>query len=262
MFKVFFYNNWFFIGIGFVLIFALGCYLWFHIDMANFRQKYAPISQLDKSIETKQSVNSLKNLTDTTQSEIISLQDGSASKDTSDGTPLVKSEEAENTETETDWTLEGTIDSIAKTEEAEESLSPEELRERELKKRLKEIFAQMKVLTEKAGGKVDASSDPEVRQEMQQLTTEMFQIMQEGAKEEDRPALTFFMNLMTMGNRLVNSKGEIIVSEYVKIADHMEAAGMGEMAKGIRALTQHAIDNGNEVIKPEEIQRLMAKGNN
>ncbi len=262
MFKEFLFNNWFFVGMGFIIVFALGCYLWFHIDMANFRQKNAPISQLDKSIETEQPENSPKNFTDTTQLEITSLQDDSASKDAADGTPLAKNEAAENTETETDSTLEGTIDSITITDEAEENLSPEELRERELKKRLKEIFAQMKVLTEKAGGKVDASSDPEVRQEMQQLTSEMFQIMQEGAKEDDKPVLNVFMNLMSMSNRFVNSKGEIIVSEYVKIADYMEAAGMGEIAKGIRALTQQAINDGLEVIKPEEIQRLMTQGNN
>ena len=52
-------------------------------------------------------------------------------------------------------------------------------------------------------------------------------------KKEDQATLTFFMNLTTISNRLVNSKGEIIVSEYVKIADHMEAAGMGEIAKFI-----------------------------
>lgn len=89
MFKEFLTNNWLFVGIDFVLIFALGCYLWFQNDMANFRQKYAPMSQLDKSIETEQHGNSPINFTDTTQSEVTSVQDSAASKDTADGTPLV-----------------------------------------------------------------------------------------------------------------------------------------------------------------------------
>ncbi|MCE2401772.1 hypothetical protein J4G08_12915 [Candidatus Poribacteria bacterium] len=258
MFKVFFINNWFFVGIGFILIFALGCYLWFQNDMANFRQKYAPISQLDKSAETQQSGNLQAELNETAQS----VESIPVSKNIGDGTYIATGTETENTKTDTDSTLEGMNEETTSIEEAEEILSPEELRERELKKRLKEIFAQMKVLTEKAGGKVDASSDPEVRHEMQQLTTELFQIMQEGVKEEDQPAFNFFMNLMTMSNRLVNSNGEIIVSEYVKIADNMEAAGMSEMAKGIRAWAQNALDNGYEVIKPEDIQRLMAQDNN
>lgn len=81
-------------------------------------------------------------------------------------------------------------------------------------------------------------------------------------KKEDQPAFTFFMNLMTMGYKLVNSEGELIVSEYVKMAEHMEAAGMSEMAKGIRAWAQNAIDNGYEVIKPEDVQRLTEQSNN
>lgn len=152
---------------------------------------------------------------------------------------------------------------LPKKNETEKNLSPEELRERQLRKRLKEIFAQLKALSIKEGGKINASSSPEARLEMQQLMTEMFQIMQEGAGEID-PALNFFMNLMTMGNNLVNSKGEVIVSEYIKMADSMEAAGMGEMAKGIRAWAQIALDNGHEVIKAEDMMRLSQteQGNN
>ncbi len=97
---------------------------------------------------------------------------------------------------------------------------------------------------------------------MQQLTAEMFQIMQEGVKEEDKPVLTFFMNLMTMSNRLVNANGELVLSEYVKMVDQMEAAGMDEISKGIRGWAQNALDNGYEVIRVEEVQSLMAQGEN
>ncbi len=46
------------------------------------------------------------------------------------------------------------------------------------------------------------------------------------------------------------------------MVDNMGTTAMGEIAKSIRAFAQHAIDNGLEVIKPEEIQRLMVQGNN
>ncbi len=258
MFKEFLNNNWFFIGIGFVVIFGIGCYLWFQNDLANFRQHYASISQLSKSKETRKAGSLQTEQSDKPQPEAQSVKNSPAPKNTTDGTHSVTSTIEENSENVTDTTLEGTIEETVSTEEeAAENLSPEELREQELKKRLKDISAQMKVLIEKAGGKVDASSDPEVRREMQQLTTEMFQIMQEGVKEEDQPAFNFFMNLMTIGNNSVNSKGELIVSEYVKMADLMESAGMGEIAKGMRALAQIAIDSGSDVIKPEHINKAL-----
>ena len=91
----------------------------------------------------------------------------------------------------------------------------------------------------------------------------MFQIMQEGVKEEDRPAYNFLMNVTTtMGNRLVNANGEMILSEYINMADQMEAAGMGEIAKSIRTFAQFLIDKGYETIRPEQIQELMEKYHN
>jgi hypothetical protein len=258
MFKEFLTNNWFFVGMGFIVVFAIGCYLWFQIDLANFRHELAPLdeemNQPDKSAETEQSGNLQAELTDTDQS----VKNIPVSKNVSNAPHIA----TEDVKTDTDSTLEGMNAETATTEETEENLSPEELRERELGKRLKEIFAQMKALSIKEGGKVNASSSPQARRKMQQLTAEMFQIMQEGAKEEDKPVLTFFTNLMTMSNRLVNANGELVLSEYIKMADQMKAAGMDEMAKGIRGWAQNALDNGHEVIRVEEIQSLIAQGGN
>lgn len=265
MYKEFLTSKWFFAGIGFVIVFGLGCYLWFQSDLTNFRQQHPPLdeetTQLVKSEETEHSGNLQAELTDD-QPDVQSVKSSSNSIQIADASHIVSSSEEDNSENSTDAALEGTSEETTVTEKTtEENLSPEELRKRELGKRLKEIFAQMKTLSMQEGGRVDASSSPEARREMQQLTTEMFQIMQEGAKEEDRPVLNFFTNLMAMGNNLVNSKGEMVLSEHIKMADQMEAAGMGEIAKGIRAFAQRAIDNGYEVIKPEEIQSLMEQTN-
>ena len=60
-----------------------------------------------------------------------------------------------------------------------------------------------------------------------------------------------------MGNRLVDSNGELVLSEYVKIADQMEAAGMPEIATSTRSWAQVLIDKGYETVKPHQIQELM-----
>lgn len=113
MLKEFLTNNWFFVGIGFVLIFGFGCYLWFQNDLANFRQQHAPISQLDNSTEIEQSGTLQAELT-AKQTYAQSGKKGSDSTQIADATQIVRSSEENYSENGNDAALEGTLDDTAK----------------------------------------------------------------------------------------------------------------------------------------------------
>lgn len=256
MFKQLHNNRWGFVTIGITLILGLGCLLWIHYDLKNFRQQYVHPNEktaLHENITENDAIDNSEDQKGSPISEAIIGDTKSTVSTNTDEKHKVDSDELGHLNSHEKTTDE------AKTMETEkdEHLTPEEIRERELKKRVEEIQSQMAALIAKAGGRVNAYSDPEIKREMQQLTTELFQIMQEGVKDEDRPVFNFFTNLFTMGNRLVNANGELILSEYVKIADQMEAAGMTEIAKGTRAWAQALIDKGYETVKPHQIQELM-----
>ena len=222
--------------------------------MANIRQQETQhnveIQQLKESpaeeLPTEQTA---------TAQPTTSVKKNVVSEDTADETTDTMSAGQSSTQTDADTLLESSPKEIADGEEqAPETLSAEELRKQEGAKRFKAIFAELNALSETQGGHLDHASSPEAKQEAQSLMLEMFNLIEEGA-EDVPPALRFFMNLMRGAFTLTNAKGEIIVSEYVKMAEDMEAAGMGDVAHGIRLFTQQAIERGDEVIKPEDIGR-------
>ena len=255
MFKQLHNNRWGFVMIGIILILGLGCLLWIHYDLKNFHQQYVHLNEKTGLHENITASDAIDNLTENQKSTPISESTIGETKSTvnthADDKHKVDSDGLEHPDFQKKTTDE------VNTMEKDEHLTPEEIRERELRKRVEEIQSQMAALIAKAGGKVNAFSDPEIKREMQQLTTELFQILQEGVKDEDRPVFNFFSNLFTMGNRLVDSNGELILSEYIKIADQMEAAGMTEIATGTRAWAQALIDKGYETVKPHQIQELV-----
>lgn len=249
-------NRWGFVIIGITLILGVGCLLWIHYDLKNFQRQYGHPNEktgLHENITETDAIDNSEDQKGLPISEAIIGDTKSTVSTNTDDKHKIDSDELGHLNSHEKTTDE------AKTMETEkdEHLTPEEIRERELKKRLEEIQSQMAELIAKAGGRVNAYSDPEIKREMQQLTTELFQILQEGVKDEDRPVFDFFSNLFTMGNRLVDSNGELILSEYVKIADQMEAAGMTEIATGTRAWAQALIDKGYETVKPHQIQELV-----
>lgn len=250
-------NRWGFVVIGFVLILGLGCLLWIHYDLKNFKRQYVHPNEKTSLHENITETDAIDNSTEGQTGSPISESTIGDTKSTvntnTDDKHKVDSDALGHLNSQEKTTDEANTMEIEK----DEPLTPEEIRERELGKRLKEIQSQMAELTTKAGGRVDAFSDPEIKREMQQLTTELFQILQEGVKDEDRPVFNFFSNLFTMGNRLVDSNGELVLSEYVKIADQMEAAGMTEIATGTRTWAQVLIDKGYKTVKPHQIQELM-----
>lgn len=256
MFKQLHNNRWGFVSIGITLILGLGSLLWIHYDLKNFQQQYVHTNEKTGLHENITEANAIDNLTENQKSTPISgssIGETKTTVNTHDDKHKIDSDELEHPDFQDKTTDEVNTMEIDK----DEHLTPEEIRERELKKRLEEIQSQMGALIAKAGGRVNAYSDPEIKREMQQLTTELFEILQEGVKDEDRPVFNFFSNLFTMGNRLVNANGELILSEYVKIADQMEAAGMPEIAKSTRTWAQALIDKGYETVKPHQIQELM-----
>lgn len=250
-------NRWGFVVISFVLILGLGCLLWIHYDLKNFKRQYVHPNEKTSLHENITETDAIDNSTEDQKGSPISesiIGDTKSTVNTNtDDMSMVDSNELGYPNSQENATDEANTMGTEK----DEPLTPKEIRQRELKKRFEEIQSQMAELTAKAGGRVNAYSDPELQREMQQLTTELFQILQEGAKDEDRPVLNFFSNLFTMGNRLVDSNGELVLSEYVKIADQMEAAGMTEIATGTRAWAQVLIDKGYETVKPHQIQELM-----
>lgn len=250
-------NRWGFIVIGFVLILGLGCLLWIHYDLKTFQRQYGHPNEKTSLHENITETDAIENSTEDQKGSPISESSIGDTKSTvntnTDGKHKVDSDELGHPNSQ-----ENTTDEANTMEtEMDEHLTPEEIRERELRKRFEEIQSRMAELTTKAGGRVNAFSDTEIQREMQQLTTELFQILQEGVKDEDRPVFNFFSNLFTMGNRLVDSNGELILSEYVKIADQMEAAGMIEIATSTRTWAQVLIDKGYETVKPHQIQELI-----
>ncbi len=257
MFKQLHNNKWGFVMIGITLILGVGCLLWIHYDLKNFRQQYVHPNEKIGLHENITESDATDNLTENQKSTPIS---GSTIGDTESlvNTHADDKHKVDSDKLEQPGLQEKTTDEVNTVEiEKDEHLTPEEIRERELRKRIEEIQSQMAALIAKAGGRVNAYSDPEIKREMQQLTTELFQILQEGVKDEDRPVFNFFGNLFTMGNRLVNSDGELVLSEYVKMADQMEAAGMTEIATGTRAWAQVLIDKGYETVKAHQIQELV-----
>ncbi len=254
-------NTWGFVVISFILILGLGCLLWIHYDLKSFKRQYVHPNEKTSLHENITESDAIVNSTEGQKGSPISESTIGNTKSTvntnTDDRSMVNSDELGHPNSQEKTTDEGNTMEIEK----DEHLTPEEIRQRELRKRFKEIQSQMAELTTKAGGRVNAFSDPEIKREMQQLTTELFQILQEGVKDEDRPVFNFFSNLFTMGNRLVDSNGELILSEYIKMADQMEAAGMTEIATGTRTWAQVLIDKGYETVKPHQIQELMENRN-
>lgn len=147
-----------------------------------------------------------------------------------------------------------TLEEITAEEEAaEEALSAKELRNKEGKERLQNVYSKMRALLEREGGKVDQSSSLNARVEMFHLQQELFRLIEEGADDIPAP-LRFFMNLSVRMGNATNAAGEFPVSEYVNIADYMESEGDIETATRMRAVAQRALDNGDNIIKSEHFK--------
>ena len=142
---------------------------------------------------------------------------------------------------------------ITEEEMTQEVLSAEELRKQELKQQQKDIFEQIRALMATEGGALDSSTDKEKMEQVLLLQRELLHLQQE-IEGISNPDANYSMDLAMMVNRSVNKNGEMPVSEALKIADYMEAAGSVESANTMRAVIQRAIDSGDEVIKPAHIE--------
>ena len=137
---------------------------------------------------------------------------------------------------------------IAEEEKAEEALSAEELK---IKKRLDEIQEELMAIARVTGGKIKTSTHPEETRRMLDLQLERIEIMREGMSAAEYHTAKFFFNLAKMGNNR-NARGELPVSQLSKMASYMEAeVGDSEMTRGLRAIVEKAVDNGDEVVKPQ-----------
>ncbi len=147
----------------------------------------------------------------------------------------------------------------AEEEEVKEVLSVEEIAKREIRQQQKKIFTQIKALIAAEGGAVSTSTiGRQKMDEFLQLQRELFNLQQEIDGIPNLKVKTFF-DLAVMVNSSLNRNDQMPVSEYIKLADYMETAGDVEASIKMRAVAQRAIDNGDEVIKPEHIAAEAAK---
>lgn len=151
--------------------------------------------------------------------------------------------------------VEATLEEIIDEEEkVEEALSAEERRNKEGRRRLRNTFSKIKNLIASEGGKIDHTSSLSARVKMFHLQQDLFHLIEEGS--DDIPAgFRFFMNLSQRMNNVSTSSGEFSVSEYVKVADYMDAEGDVETANRMRAVAQRALDHGDDIIKYEHFKQ-------
>ncbi len=87
MLKEFSIENWILGGIGFILIFTLGCYMWFQNEMASIEQhstnRDVEAQHLERPSETKQVETPQIEQADTVEPD-TSEEDNSVSKDAAD----------------------------------------------------------------------------------------------------------------------------------------------------------------------------------
>jgi len=147
-------------------------------------------------------------------------------------------------------------DILAEEERAQDALSAEEVRRKELKKRAKEVQKQFTDLVLREGGKIHtATHPPEVMRQAFELMKEIFRIEQELAGEPNKP-LNRFTNLLEGTLDALNPNGEMSVFGAQKMADAMEQNGYVEGARRFRLVIQRAIDSGDDMLKPEHLEGL------
>ena len=141
----------------------------------------------------------------------------------------------------------------AEEEEVEKALSAEELRKREAKKRAKELFKEIGAIMKGAGGKIHSSTHPEEWRKISQLL-----------QEASGGGATMFTQMNDFAMRFqnsVNSNGEMPVSEAIKMADYMESEnGDTFSATALRNLVQYTVNNGDDVIKLNELHKIDISG--
>jgi len=102
-----------------------------------------------------------------------------------------------------------------------------------------------------------ASTHPKETRRMLELQQERIDLMKEGMSPAEYNAITFFFNLAKIGTHR-NAKGELPVSQLSKMVDYMEAEdGYSEMTPALRAIVEKALDNGDEVVKPQHAAEVL-----
>ena len=141
---------------------------------------------------------------------------------------------------------------IAEEEKAEEALSYEERRHREIDKRLKEIYKEIEGIVAAAGGKITRETHPVEIQQVARLQKELLQMMLAGNEDTVLRDLIAVTDAQQRFQNRLTADGEIPVSEAFKMANFLETElGNERGAEGIRYLAQTAIDNGSDVITQE-----------
>lgn len=141
----------------------------------------------------------------------------------------------------------------AEEEKAEDALSAEERRNREGRERFQNTYSKIRTLIADEGGKIDHTSPLSARVEFYHHLQELFHIIDEGS-DEIPPSFRFFMNLATRMGAGGTASGDFSVSDYLNVADFMDAEGDVETANRMRAVAQRALDNGDDILKPEHFE--------
>lgn len=240
-------------GLVFFVIVVGGSLLYRWHAHRSTENAFGPIPQPVSSIENEPATSNAPSTGQATSVESTVL--GKQASDTADAN-TVQDQTNNSTDTLQDRSLEAASVSeieaqiIAEEEKAEEALSAEELRIKELKKRKNALLAELDVLIESRG--ITPNSPRSVRQESTRILKELADI-QEEIDGVSNPAFNHIVSLSQLMNNALNDKGEVSTAGYAKMADYIETTGDVELANEMRAIVQVAVDQGSETIKPEHL---------
>jgi len=241
-------------GLAFFVIVVGGSLLYSWHDKRTTEKELAPHDRFLQGIN-ENGARTAETVTDTTQNDAPAQQVGN----TVSATPTVGSPQKTRADMPQEPAVSATgvsdmaAEIIAEEEKAEEALSAEERRNREGRERLQNTYSKIRDLIASEGGKIDHTSSLSARVEFFHLQQELFRLFEEGA-DEIPAGLRFFMNLSKRMSAGGTASGDFSVSEYVNVADFLDAEGDVETANRMRAVAQRALDNGDDILKPEHFE--------
>ena len=248
-------SKWILGSIGFMIIFSTSCYFWYQLEVSPYKKEAVITTELIQQIKTpKVDTNHLTEDETKTPTNGISVENDKVS-DTGtniDIEKIIKEVAAGNGISEAD--IEKLLkDVAAEEEEVKETLTDKEKKVRELRQQQSKIFTQIKALIASPGGTLNHSATGRQKNnEILELYKELVNLQQAiDGKSYDN--INNFFNLAGMVSNSLNQNGEMPVSEYLKLADYMEKIGNVDTSITMRVVAQRAIDNGDEVIKPNHI---------
>lgn len=252
MFRDILANKWILGSIALMIIVAVSCYFWYQHELSPYKKEFAESAELLRQMELPKV--DTDNLTeDETKTPIndISANEGNVSD--ADIEKLLKEVAAEGKVSNAD--VEKLLKEVAAEEkEVTEVLSAEEMAKRENKRKAKELWEKIGKIMQNAGGSIHSATHPE---EMQEIVS----LLDEAAGGST--IFTQMNNFGVMFQNSVNSKGEIRVSEVLRMADYYESE-MGELgehidlrtaAEAIRNMALYATIKGYDVINLNEITK-------